>query len=192
MWIDLDHVVYDMNPVAERWFDREGLPQLDLTKWCYGYEADEFYSHYDRLASQGMLLEMSVFPGVTEMVNRLVEAGHRVNFLTSRKSFTGDTEIDLVIKSHTREVLKRDGFPESVEVVFAPAMKSDFIRENGGDVLVDDHSETCIDVAAVRATNLDGNVRVYLKDCDHNQDVGFNPRIRCVSELMEVMPELRA
>jgi len=162
--IDLDGVCFDfLNPFREHLngkFDTN-LKEEEITSYFWhentdGFNEKEFFDEFHKFGKAGSYRTLPVLPGTLDALERLVNAGHEIFYITNRPEYTRQDTID---------ALRENNFPSNKNLFFTKGNKSLIINKLGIGVFVED-SETVITEIA---DNTD--VYIYCVDYPYNKDI---------------------
>lgn len=163
--IDLDGVCFDfMGAFCEWLHDKRGIeiPESEEITSYYWFECidglpkDVFWEEFHKFGNAHGYRDLSLLPGAIEGLNRIVDAGHEVMYITNRPKYALED---------TKVALSKHNFPSSDRLKFANGLKSPVIIHYGVDVFIDDSprtiTEICVDTVA----------RIYCMDYPFNRGI---------------------
>lgn len=163
--IDLDGVCFFFAPAFCKWLENKtGLKapeQEEITSYYWyecvdGLDKKEFWKEFHRFGEEGRgYRDLELIPGALDGLNRIIEAGHDIIYITNRPTYARDDTI---------ESLKKNSFP-SAQLIFAEGKKHPVINEIGVDVFIDDSPRTIKEITQFT------DATIYCYDYPFNKDV---------------------
>jgi len=180
--IDLDGICFDFQGGFIPWLEEHlnvKLPEKQEITSYYWYEnvdnleEKEFWDEFHKFGHADGYYNLEVIPGALEGLHRIVNAGHKITYITNRPTYARD---------QTARVLSRHHFPFAAKLEFAEGHKSPIVNQKKIDAFIDDSpttvAELCVGTSA----------RIYCMDYPFNQDLhnltGYT-RVHSWSEFLE-------
>lgn len=180
--IDLDGICFDFQggfvPWLESHLDVKLPPKEEITSYYWyedvdGLEKKDFWDEFHKFGKADGYFNLEVFPDALEGLHRIVEAGHRITYITNRPKYAF---------RQTLNALTLHKFPFSGKLEFAEGRKSPIVRQKGIDAFIDDSPRTVAELCAGT------NARIYCMDYPFNQDIhnltGYT-RVKSWGEFLE-------
>ena len=163
--IDLDGICFDFQagfiPWLEEHLDIELPPSEEITSYYWyeeieGLEEKAFWDEFHKFGKADGYFALDVLPGALEGLHRIVEAGHRITYITNRPNYA---------YRQTARALTLHNFPFSGKLEFAEGRKSPLVREKRVEAFIDDSPRTVAELCAGT------EARIYCMDYPFNRDI---------------------
>lgn len=178
--IDLDGVCYDFTAALCDFLGRDvpESPTWDFYKE-WGWDREKFLQACRDAIEKGTLFGYGyLIPGAKEGVHALLDAGHKIVFITARGGFSGGKTFRERTQERTLHWLRTEMGVPNPNVVFE-GRKVGAALKAGTDFFLEDNAHN---VAAL----LDAEVEAYLFDQPWNRDVDL-PRLTAWSQFVWVV-----
>jgi uncharacterized HAD superfamily protein len=180
--IDLDGVCFDFQGGFSPWLEEHlgiEMPKHEEITSYYWYEGikgldkKDFWEEFHKFGKADGYFNLEVLPGTLEGLRRIVDAGHRITYITNRPSYA---------RKQTADVLSLHNFPFSGMLEFANGHKTPLVREKGVEIFIDDSPITIAELCSGT------DARIYCMDAPVNQDIhnvtGYT-RVKSWSDFLE-------
>lgn len=160
--IDLDGVCFDfLNAFREQLNSSLGinLKEEDITDYYWYENSDEFdeedfFTEFHSFGMRGGYKDLDVIDGTIEALQKILDAGHELCYITARPNYAFEDTI---------RALDKHDFPSKERLFFVDSSKALLMNELGIDVAIDDSPDILQDLKDHT------NVHVYCKNYKYNE-----------------------
>jgi len=163
--IDLDGVCFDFTNSFRQWLNDKlsiDIGQEEVTSY-YWYEGrddlskKEFFEEFDKFGIEGHgYRHLDVLPGTKDALQKIVDAGHDIYYITNRPLYARQDTIDC---------LEEHEFPFRENLHFAKGAKGPLIKKFAVDVFIDDSPRTLVEVT------VDTRATIYCRNYPFNSHI---------------------
>ncbi len=162
--IDLDGVCFDfLNPFRIHLNEKFGsdLEEEDITEYNWykntdKFDKDDFFREFHKFGKAGAYRNFEIIPGAIDALEKIVNAGHEIFYITNRPAYT---------KQDTVDIMEEHKLPHRENLFYANGDKAPIVNDLNIDVFVDDSSRILGNLVE------NTGVKIYCMHFTHNRDV---------------------